>query len=293
MQYIGIDGGGTKTKIVLFDEEGRSLKELILPTVHILTQKKEKSVQILREGLQQLDPQETAVVGVGMAGYGQQANLRHEIEDMCQKAFGKRKFVLDSDVRIAVEGALNGKNGIVVIAGTGSIALSICDGVMHRCGGWGYQLGDEGSGYWLAKRMLQIFCKQADGRLPKTQLYDILMKECHLDNDYEIISYMNSLNQDRTKIASLAYINGLAAKNNDVYALQIYQEAALELAELICLLSKDLKKPVCVSYIGGVFENVKQYIIPYLEKELHDQCLFISPIYTPEYGAYMLAKKLR
>ena len=68
---------------------------------------------------------------------------------------------LKSDVQIAIEGALDGQDGIVVIAGTGSIALSLKEGMLQRCGGWGYQLGDEGSAYWIAKKMLNAFLSRS------------------------------------------------------------------------------------------------------------------------------------
>lgn len=288
MLYIGIDGGGTKTKMVLFDENGSRLKELILPTVHVLTQPQDQSIEILRNGVNQLDPDHIAIIGAGLAGYGQQKELRDKIEYICKEAFRDRPFVVESDVRIAIEGALDGHDGIVVIAGTGSIALSLKNNKLTRCRGWGYQLGDEGSAYWIAKKMFNTFCKEIDGRLPKTVLYDLIMKECDLDVDYDIITFMNHLN--RTSIASYAYINGLAADLGDPYAIDIYKQAALEIRSLIQTLLKEHHSIPTISYIGGVFEHASNYILPVLNETIET---LISPIHTPEYGAYKLAKKLR
>lgn len=287
MLYIGIDGGGTKTKMVLFDENGSRLKELILPTVNVLTQPQDQSIEILRDGVNHLDPDHTAIIGAGLAGYGQQKELRDTIEYICKEAFGDRPFVVESDVRIAIEGALDGHDGIVVIAGTGSIALSLKNNKLTRCGGWGYQLGDEGSAYWIAKKMFNTFCKEIDGRLEKTVLYDLIMEECDLDIDYDIITFMNSL--DRTSIASYAYINGLAANQGDPYAIEIYKQAALEIRSLIQTLLKQHDLTPRISYIGGVFDHASHYILPILNETIDH---LISPIHTPEYGAYKLAKKL-
>ena len=77
-----------------------------------------------------------------------------------------------------------------------------------------------------------LFCQEVDGRLEKTILYDLIKRECHLVNDYDIITFMNNLNHDRTKIAALAYINGLAAKEKDPNALKIYKQAAEEIYKL-------------------------------------------------------------
>lgn len=165
--------------------------------------------------------------------------------------------------------------------------------MLQRCGGWGYQLGDEGSAYWIAKKMLNVFCQEVDGRLEKTILYDLIKRECYLVNDYDIITFMNNLNHDRTKIAALAYINGLAAKEKDPNALKIYKQAAEEIYKLINLLSKNFKSPINVSYIGGVFQHAGSFIIPHLQDQLGNRFNLIPPIHTPEYGAYILAKKLR
>lgn len=290
MKYIGIDGGGTKTKFSLFNEEGKKEKDVLKPTVHILNQSEEKCVQYLKEGVNELDPDQNCYVVAGLAGYGQQKELRDKIQNVCNRAFGKRQFSLYNDVEIAVQGALNGEDGIVVIAGTGSIALSNINHKFKRCGGWGYQLGDEGSAFWIVKKMLSVYCRQIDGRLEKTQLYDILKKECRLINDYDIITFMNNLNNDRSSIASLAYIAAMAADCGDPHVLQIYQEAAYEISLLIRTLAKEFSSPFKVSYIGGVF-NAGYYILNPLKEQLKFlPCELISPIHSPEYGAFMLGK---
>lgn len=95
---------------------------------------------------------------------------------------------------------------------------------------------------------VECFCQEVDGRLEKTILYDLIKRECHLVNDYDIITFMNNLNHDRTKIAALAYINGLAAKEKDPNALKIYKQAAEEIYKLINLLSKILNLPLTSLY---------------------------------------------
>lgn len=292
MLYIGIDGGGTKTKMALFDDAGRKLKEIIKPSVHVLTQPREICIQILKDGVMELDANFQAKVIAGLAGYGEQKEVRNKIATICREAFGNREFSLYSDVRIAITGALGGGDGIVVVAGTGSIALSSKNNHITRCGGWGYQLGDEGSAYWIAKRMLALYCQQVDGRLEKTQLYYLIKEKCKLENDYDIITFINKLNHDRTSIASLAKLNGIAAKDNDKYALQIYKEAAYEIAVLIKTLAKNFTSPFKVSYIGGVFEYGEDYVLKPLNNYLQPlSCQLVAPLYSLEYGAYLLGKK--
>lgn len=291
MKYIGIDGGGTKTHFVLFNENGQIVKEVLKPTVHILNQSKEKCIQYLKEGVEELDSENYAYVIAGLAGYGQQEEVRHLIDEVCVQAFASRKYKIYSDVEIAMQGALDGHDGIVVIAGTGSIALSSINGQLKRCGGWGYQLGDEGSAYWIAKQMLSVYCQEIDGRLEKTALYDLIKKECHLQNDYDIITYMNQLNHDRRAIASLAKINALAAQKDDLYALSIYHRAANELSQLIRTLAHDFAESFYVSYIGGVFHSGDMILQPLKEQLSSLPCQLIAPVHTPEYGAFILGKK--
>lgn len=291
MKYIGIDGGGTKTKFVLYDENGNIMHEIVNQSVHILTQSEEICIDILRKNVLALDSSKQAIIIAGLAGYGNQKELRHQIENICKKAFDGYQYLLYNDVQIALMGALAGQDGIVVIAGTGSIAFSYVAGQSKRCGGWGYQLGDEGSAYWIGCQLLQKYCQQVDGRLPRTLLYHMVKEYCGLMNDYDMIQYRHRMENERKVIAHLAKLNYELAKQNDPYALQIYQDAAHHLASLIWPLAKDFKYSFILSYIGGVF-LAKDYILKPLKKELSAlQVQIQSPIFPPEYGAYLLGKE--
>ena len=291
MKYIGIDGGGTKTKFVLFDQDGYVLDEIVTPSVHILTQDEEKCIQILQTSVHTLDPHKEAFIVAGLAGYGNQQELREKIEKVCARAFDGYQYLIYNDVQIALQGALAGEDGIVVIAGTGSIAFSYHDGITKRCGGWGYQLGDEGSAYWIGKQLLKKYCQQVDGRLEKTLLYDMVKEKCQLVEDYDMISYRHQLQNERKDIASLAVINYELAKLNEQNAMMIYDEAAKYLASIIKPLITDFSTNVEISYIGGVFRSA-DYILNPLKEELSQyHCKIVSPRYPPEYGAYLLGKK--
>lgn len=290
MKYIGIDGGGTKTKFVLYDEDGKVLQEIVDQSVHILTHDQKQCIHILRKNVQILDPTFQALIIAGLAGYGNQKEIRKEIESICQEAFRGYQYLLYSDVQIAMIGALGGRNGIVVIAGTGSIAFSYLDGQTQRCGGWGYQLGDEGSAYWIGQQLLLHYCRQVDGRIPKTMLYDKIKEIYHLQNDYDIIRFRHAFQNERNELAGLAKINTILALQGDSSAIQIYQQAAHHLSLLIKTLACQFYKPFIVSYIGGVFQ-AKDFILEPLQKELSClSCQLIPPTHPPEYGAYLLGK---
>lgn len=288
MNYICIDGGGTKTKFVLYDENGQVIKEKSTGSIHILTQSKQESIRILKENVMLLDSSKKSLIIAGLAGYGNQEDLRKQIEDICQEAFEGYTYLLYNDVQIALAGALANQDGIVVIAGTGSIAYSCLNGQTKRCGGWGYQLGDEGSAYWMGKELMKIYCQQVDGRLEKTKLYDKVKESLLLENDYDIISYRHHLQNERKDIALLAKINYELALENDPYAIQIYKNAASYLGQLIKVLALDFHQAVPVSYIGGVFQAGEYILKPLKETLQTTSCYLQSPLYPPEYGAYLL-----
>ncbi len=300
MKYVGIDGGGTKTKFTLYDEEGNILKEYIAGTIHIMQEDAEQIIKVLKASINYLvESEKDVTIGIGLAGYGESYELTQKIEGLAEIAFEGYEYYLYNDAQVALSGSLNNEDGIIVIAGTGSIAMSKQNGVYKRCGGWGYQLGDEGSAYWISKKMFSIFCKQSDGILNKTKLYYTVKEDLNLKSDYDLIDYVN--NSDRCGIASLAKINGKLANNGDIYALEIYKDTAKEICELIKTLAKDFKNEktkdereeisVKVSYVGGVF-NAKDILKKYIDEQLEGSNIeFIDPMNTPEYGAFLLAKE--
>lgn len=296
MMYIGIDGGGTKTKFVLTDENLNVIDECIEETCHFAQVGYDGMETILTRGIQTLIQRNhvnEVCIGYGLAGYGQEEHIRTEIENVVKKVSLHNRYVLVNDVQSALAGALAGHDGIVMIAGTGSIAFGQKGDLSQRCGGFGNIIGDEGSAFWLSKQMLSIFCKQADGRLPKTKIYDILMKECHLNKDYDMISYVrDELNNDRSKIAQLAMYAYEAAKENDETMIHLYDECAKEISYHINTLYHKMfeNEKVNVSYIGGVFK-AQDLILQPLKKYLHKNLTLHSPKLPPESGVILLCQK--
>lgn len=294
--FIGIDGGGTKTAFTLYDEHAHVLDQIVLPSCHVLQTSKDQAIEILKQGVMTVLPDSVAndhvYIGCGLAGYGNDATLRKEIESRVAESFQGMHYRIANDAQIGLLGALEGSEGIFVIAGTGSMGLSYQNGQFKRVGGWGYTLGDEGSAYWLAKQLLQEYTKQVDGRKPRTALVDVLKNICDLEDDYDIISFVNTkLANKRDHIASLApIVYQLAQEDHDLAALEIYAKLAEELSSLIHSLAKDFNHPVHVSYTGGVWKGLS-FIRPYLT--LDDNVHLCAPKHDPCYGAYLLAKQLK
>lgn len=293
--FIGIDGGGTKTAFTLYDQDAHVLDQIVLPSCHVLQTSKPQAIEILKQGVKTLLPDsvvdEQVYIGCGLAGYGNDASLRKEIESRVAQSFCGMHYRIANDAQIGLLGALEGSEGIFVIAGTGSMGLSYQNGQFKRVGGWGYTLGDEGSAYWLAKQLLQEYTKQVDGRKPRTALVEVLKNACDLVDDYDIISFVNTkLENKRDNIASLAPIVYQLAQAGDPAALDIYARLANELSSLIQSLAKDFNHPVNVSYTGGVWKGLS-FIRPYLT--FNENVHLCAPKHDPCYGAYLLAKQLK
>lgn len=298
MKYICVDAGGTKTKFVLYSEEGKILDQETLPSCHFMRVGYDGMTEILEEGFNILKERNTEndqefMLSMGLAGYGREDRIRENIEIAIRNTFKNEQYVLKNDIETAIEGAFLGEDGIMLIAGTGSIAFCKYQGQIRRSGGWGFLFGDEGSAYWLAKRMLEVFSKEDDGRLNKTQIYDLLMKKLNLQHGHDLITYVReTLGNSREHIAKLAEILYEAARMGDLEAVKIYDEGAEELARLIEAAGIDTTSEVEVAVFGGVFE-AKELILDPLRKYLPERFRIILPKAPPEYGAFLLAKKYR
>lgn len=259
--YIGIDGGGSKTKFLCVDRDGRECGSATTIGTYCAQDGIDAVLSRLKDGISQCLPEETAdvLIGFGMPAYGENQKLDALAAEKIRDAFSPMKVHIDNDSAIGWAGSLAMKPGISVVAGTGSIAYGRdASGNTGRCGGWHEFFSDEGSGYWLGKQLLQIFSQQSDGRLPKTALYDLLHTELELHEDFDIISLVNRrYAHSRKDTAALQKILLNAARVGDPHALACYDRASEELSRLIVAVLNKLDfhegETVPISYQGGLF----------------------------------------
>lgn len=296
--FIGVDGGGTKTSFQLFDEKGQVLNTYCGGPCHYGQIGLDGLKDLVKSGVKKVlkgfeAEKEDVYIGLGLAGYGRERKVQKNIEEAVGKGLKGYHWIVKNDIEIAIKGALNQQDGIFVIAGTGSIALASVADRQERMGGWGYLIGDEGSGYWIGKQVLAAFSKQADGRAEKTALYQLVMDELGLDEDVELVSYMQAAkDQIRETTAKMAKICAKAASLKDLVALEIYDNAGQELALMInTLAKKHFLGKVLVSYGGGVFKSGDFFMASFI-RYLDDNIILISPQGSPEYGAFLYAKTL-
>lgn len=296
MHYIGVDSGGTKTTFTLFDDDLARVDTLRLGTTHFQQVGYDGMERLLAEGIDELvrrnDVGEFGV-GFGIAGFGEEAEVAAHIREGVERVSAGRPHIIVNDGEAALAASLALGDGIAIISGTGSIAFGTCAGREGRCGGWGYQVGDEGSGWWIGKRLLEAFSRECDGRALRGAVRDVVMGELGLTEEFDIIGYARDvLADDRTKVAALGRLAARAAEAGDPEAQGIYEAAARKLAELAAVLARDLfggAGPVDVTYVGGTFKTGELILRP-LAAALPASCRLVEPAYDPDTGAVLLLR---
>jgi len=294
--YIGIDGGASKTQFALCNESGRVCAEAFSSGTSYIEKGIDAVIETLRTGLDELlaDTDPGSVVGAcfGMPCYGEQPEADAEAVRRIQSALAPLPVHIENDVAMAWAGSLALESGIIILAGTGSMAWGRDrNGVMKRCGGWPEFFGDEGSGYWLGRRTLEIFSKQADGRLPRGKLYEIVRAHFGLDEDKELIVKLDEMGYTRKSIAALQLLLKEAAQAGDESALALYSEAAFELALIVKGLRANIElEPMRpLSYAGGLFGAGDLILAPFREAVSDLDMVFVKPALSPVLGAVLLA----
>lgn len=299
--YIGIDGGGSKTKFICFDRQGREYGTATTIGTYCAQDGIDAVLSRLKDGVSQCLPEKTTdvLIGYGMPAYGENRELDVSAAAKIRETFSPMRVHIDNDAAIGWAGSLAMKQGISVVAGTGSIAYGRdAHGRTERCGGWHEFFSDEGSGYWLGKQLLQMFSQQSDGRLEKTALYGLVRSELALCDDLDIISLANQrYARSRKDTAALQKILLEAARMGDPHALACYDRASEELSRLIVTVLKKLDFPkgetVAVSFQGGLFA-IPDLIRSSVARKVSAAALpreidFCQPKLDPCRGAVLLA----
>jgi len=300
MRYIiGIDGGGTKTLGILINEKADLLAkaELGPSNYHVLgkTKLKELIGELVAELIEQskIAPEVDAIC-VGLAGAGREKE-RNEVTKLVKELKCAKEVLAEHDASIALAGALGGKPGIMIIAGTGSIAFGRnADGKTARAGGWGYLLGDEGSGFYIGQKALIAALKEWDGRGEKTKLTEMITTEYGVSNIEGIIEKVYSEKLKSKGIGKIAPLVFKAAKEGDKIARTIVENAGRELGTLANAVMRtlNLTENVEIALVGSIFKQ-KEFLLGSLRNAIPPEAnvTFCEPRFPPVIGAVLLALK--
>ncbi|MHB1687197.1 MAG: N-acetylglucosamine kinase, partial [Ignavibacteriaceae bacterium] len=203
------------------------------------------------------------------------------------------KVLVESDARIALEGAFAGKPGSILIAGTGSIMFGKdANGNIYRIGGFGRFIGDEGSGYSIGKKGLAAVAKEFDGRINETAISELLKEKFKIHSGDILIT---EIYKNNFEIASAAPLVIKAAENGDAIAGKILDEESDELILHISAMIKKIGQTFLnLSFIGGTIssDNIFSKMLKEKIKTKLPQVNVISPEYSPAVGAVLMAKEI-
>jgi glucosamine kinase len=233
MHVLGIDAGGTKTVCLLANDRGEVLAQTRASGANLQVMGEfgvEKILhRVMDETLGDRDIKLDSIC-LGIAGVDRPRDAQ-AIRDVMRRIGQKTRTVVVNDALVALVAGAGEQAGIVVVAGTGSIAYGHdAEGRAARAGGWGYLLGDEGGGFWIGRAALSAVVRQFDQRGPATLLTDLVLAHMQLSTPAEVIHAIYDRGLQRHAIAGLAGVVQRAMEAGDAVAGEILDRAATELA---------------------------------------------------------------
>lgn len=275
---IGIDAGGTKTEAVLADADGQVLARARRGGANLAAHGElavEKTLhELIEEALGEHDVRVSAIC-LGIAGSDREEDAL-VIRGIMRRIGLRARIVVTNDALIALVAGTGSGHGVVVIAGTGSIAYGVNE--RHeaaRAGGWGYILADEGSGYWLGRQALRAVVRAADGRGPATQLTPIILEFFKVTRPQALVREVYRSYLKPGDIARCARAIEQARAAGDAVAAEIAELAAEELTAaarsvIQQLALADQTFPVVLA--GGAF-----LAVPWLQTALTTRLPEVAP----------------
>jgi glucosamine kinase len=257
---IGVDGGGSKTRVLVADEQGAILGSADGPASAIRPGDEARSAQIIAGVVQaalavvDIPGHVVRVLCAGVAGAGRAAP-RDALASALDAHSLAEEVIVQPDAAVALEDAFGDGPGILLVAGTGSIAYGRGPaGAESRCGGWGPVCGDEGSGAWLGRRALSVVTAAIDGREPETALVGAVLTAVETEDPADLIAWAAAATP--AQLASLAPVVVTVADQGDLRANTLLalacEELALHVRTLSRLLFHDERSAIPVALGGGL-----------------------------------------
>jgi len=303
--FLGVDGGGTKTAYALIDSEGNLRASHVAGSVSHLSEGLAQATRLLIDGTAAVlaqcasDASHITFAYFGLAAYGEDSATTAQMDAMPSSLLDVSKYRCGNDMICSWAGSLACRDGISVIAGTGSVAYGEFAGRAARAGGWGELIGDEGSAYWIAREGMNLFSRMSDGRADRGPLYAVVRERLGLQFDLDLCAriYGESANA-RGAFAQFARLVHEASNAGDVEAGAIYLRAADELAATVLAVRRALAVPdsvvLPVSYSGGAFAGSPRLVDAFKNALGVMRAAFDCrlPLFPPVIGASLYAARL-
>lgn len=239
MHYaVGLDGGGTKTNLEARAQDGRVLLRAAFGSMNLNSASEQTVAETFRDCAAALRAlpgglADCRAVCIGSAGVSN-PDACQTLERLLRGCGYDGLLLLRGDQETALAGALGRPDGMVLIAGTGSICFGRdAAGQTARCGGYGHKIDDEGSGYALGRDALAAVVRAGDGRIPETMLTRLVYERLGITDVRGLVRFTYAPETDKKEIAALAPLVSEAAAAGDAAAVRIIEKACAELTALV------------------------------------------------------------
>ncbi len=300
--YAGIDAGGSKTELVAAKRQGKELLNLFGPCGNPARVGFKDSADVISDlivqAIERLHGESIASICAGVAGAGrpQDQRLLHEgirarLRDRIPTSARDIPVQVTHDSLIALEAAFEGESGIIVVSGTGTVCLARTNsGEFLRAGGWGYLIGDEGSGYALGAAGLRAVAHAFDGG-PDTALRNLLAASGDVTSKEDLFEVVY---KKKTPLQQFARIVIQGACDGDAVAEAIVRKHIALLTEQVCwLVDRCSAIRPRITLLGGLANN------PFFRQRLSDALLerltgweCMQPLNRPVIGAWRMANNM-
>ncbi|HEY1308358.1 MAG TPA: BadF/BadG/BcrA/BcrD ATPase family protein [Vicinamibacterales bacterium] len=297
MHVLGIDAGGTKTVCQLADERGAVVAEARGGGANLRAAGQIEVERVLRRLIEdvlahrEIRP-EAICIGIAGADRERDADL---VRDVTRRLGHDVATVVVNDALIALVAGVGERAGVVIVAGTGSIAYGRdAAGRAARAGGWGYLLGDEGGGFWIGRAALSAVVRQFDRRGPATLLTELVLTQMGLTTPAQVIEAVYDRGLPRHVIAGIADVVEHATGAGDAVAAEILDRAAVELtsAAASVVTRLQMRGEVFQTVLaGGIFRGIPSLAsgVEALLAEVAPRSVVRRLEVEPAYGAVRLA----
>lgn len=297
MHVLGIDAGGSKTVALLARLDGQVVAEERAGGANLRTHGElvvEKTLHGVIDQVLARQTERPVAVCLGIAGVDRDDDAA-TIRGLMRRLGFRDHTLIVNDALIALVAGAGVPVGLVIVAGTGSIAYGVnTAGQAARSGGWGPVLADEGSGYWIGRRALVAVMRHADGRGPRTSLTPMVFDRLGVAKADEIVNEIYEGAERRQLVATLGPLVAEAQAGGDIVAAEILSDAAAELvlAAASVIGRLDMRGDVFQTFLsGGMFRS-----LPWLAAEVTSRLREVAPRTTvsllsaePAAGAVTLA----
>ncbi len=293
---MGIDGGGSTVRVVIASPDLRVQGEAHGPAANPGVVGDDAATGAIRSAMRaaltaaEIAPEQVAAVALGVAG----AAAHHSaawLQAVVAGVLPGARVVPSADFEIALVGALGERRGVILLAGTGSLAYGVdATGATALVGGWGYLLDDAGSGYWLGQQALRAVARAGDRRGPQTALVDAVLDRLALGDPLDLVPWLYHTQAARTRdVAALAPLVLDVADSGDAVALAIVAQARDELVLAAQTVIRRLAlQGAGIAFAGGLLTSPNR-----LSRAVCDALgldAIPQPRHTPVMGAALLAR---